>query len=350
MFRGARVLRWRSSLTLRMMATEHGLPILNLDAFVSNTATDREKTTEARKLDLACRDNGFFYLQGHGVSDALCTDMRDAGRAFFRLPDDLKESISVAPGTGRGYQKLAQNVTKGQKDWHEGLDFYRELNDSHPLLQQQSIPSHHRLLLEGKNPWLVHTSTPEFKRLFDEYVASMLATGQAVMRMMAVGMGLPEKHFVENITNESFWGCRLISYPNLQEHEEARISCGEHTDYGCLTFVNQDPIDGSLQVKTATGEWIDANPLEGCFVVNIGDMIERITHGHYQSTPHRVLHTHGGSRISVPFFFEPNFDAVLHPLETPRFHPKAGQPHQTTPVHFGDHLVSKISANFDFDV
>src|SRR6202011_3985293 len=87
---------------------------------------------------------------------------------------------------------------------------------------------------------------------------------------------------------------------------------GEHTDYGLLTLLAQDAI-GGLQVRTPSG-WIDAPPIEGTFVANIGDMLDRLTGGWYRSTPHRVRNVSGRDRFSFPFFFDPGFSAEIPPL------------------------------------
>src|SRR5439155_5219325 len=95
---------------------------------------------------------------------------------------------------------------------------------------------------------------------------------------------------------------------------DAQHGVGEHTDYGLLTLLRQDDV-GGLQVKTASG-WIEAPPVPGSFVCNIGDMLDRMTGGFYRSTPHRVrLNTSGRDRLSFPLFLDPDFDARIEPIE-----------------------------------
>ena len=151
----------------------------------------------------------------------------------------------------------------------------------------------------------------------------------------------------------------MIAYPPIDgapADGEVGLSCGEHTDYGCLTLVNQDPVCGSLQVKAADGSWTDADPVDGCFVVNIGDMMSLMTRGLYQSTPHRVLHAHPTTtRLSVPFFFEPDFDAVIRDLQlpgspSPRLPGSPGSAaangSESAATTYGRHLELKIGSNF----
>ena len=172
----------------------------------------------------------------------------------------------------RGYQTIGENVTQGKRDWHEGLDLYRPVPDSCPPFKP----------VMGRNKW----PPGEFREVYEAYIAKILALGQAVMRAMALGLGEDESYF-QKFVDQSFWVMRAIGYPPLETTDEGGISCGEHTglnhswslaneDYGCLTFLIADlHAKGSLQVKLpATGEWISADPIEGCFVCNIGDMVQ----------------------------------------------------------------------------
>jgi len=153
-------------------------------------------------------------------------------------------------------------------------------------------------------------------------------------------LGLPEDFFTTNhLTDDSFWLLRAISYPPLPKQGE--MSCGEHCDYGCLTFITADETRGALQVKNRQGEWIAADPIKGAFVVNIGDVLALWTGGLYVSTPHRVVNNSLSSRISIPFFFEPNFDSRVVPI--PELAANNGQ---ARGLVYGDHLFSKISKNF----
>ena len=129
----------------------------------------------------------------------------------------------------------------------------------------------------------------------------------------------------------------------------SQFSCGAHTDYGCVTLLLTDPTPGALQVQLKDGTWLPADPIPGAFVVNIGDMIERWTNGLWKSTMHRVIHRgdggeNGKGRVSVPFFFEPNFDAVVRPLED--CVRRSGQSSMHGGSTYGEHLLTKVFSNF----
>eukprot|EP01130_Rhizamoeba_saxonica_P005913 TRINITY_DN2341_c0_g1_i1.p1 TRINITY_DN2341_c0_g1~~TRINITY_DN2341_c0_g1_i1.p1 ORF type:complete len:168 (-),score=37.05 TRINITY_DN2341_c0_g1_i1:22-525(-) len=166
----------------------------------------------------------------------------------------------------------------------------------------------------------------------------MLVLGYQILDMIAVGND-QQKDYFYNLTNESHWNLRVLSYPPMSDIPEGYgISVGEHTDYGFLTMVNQDLNPTAIQVKNENNEWIDGPPIDGAFLMNIGDMLSYWTNGEYRSTPHRVIHTNSKKpRISVPFFFEPNYDAVIKGLG------------KDNGVMYGDHLCSKVFNNFDFD-
>jgi isopenicillin N synthase-like dioxygenase len=111
-----------------------------------------------------------------------------------------------------------------------------------------------------------------------------------------------------------------------------------------VTLLLADSTKGALQVQLKDGSWINADPIHGAFVVNIGDMIERWTNGEWKSTNHRVIHRSSNFRVSVPFFFEPNFDAEIKPLA--KCIERTGGQAKFDPIIYGDHLSAKVKANF----
>lgn len=167
-------------------------------------------------------------------------------------------------------------------------------------------------VLRGVNRW---PGRPEgFRDVYEEYVGRMLELGTAVVRAMGVALlggeegGGRGEVFVE-ATRESWWVMRAIGYPPLPARagaeeggeggDDGDVSCGAHTDYGCLTLLLADETKGALQVQGRGGEgWISADPVEGAFVVNVGDMMERWTNGLWASTRHRVVHRGDGFRVS----------------------------------------------------
>jgi isopenicillin N synthase-like dioxygenase len=175
------------------------------------------------------------------------------------------------------------------------------------------------------------------------------------MSGISLGLGLDEHYFRQRYyRGDPLILFRIFNYPHadVAKSRETRWGVGEHTDYGLLTILRQDDT-GGLQVKSRS-HWIDAPPIPGSFLCNIGDMLERLTHGIYRSTPHRVLNTSARDRLSFPFFFDPAFDARMEPVEglaNDALTDDSGERWDHASVHgftgsYGDYLLSKVSKVF----
>ena len=331
------------------------LPIISLASFLSLEAPQEVVVREAARLNRACTEHGFFYLSDHGIPQSTLDAVLNTARRFFleaspAEKDAVKRREAHEGGDGaRGYQLLGENLTKGKRDWHEALDFYSE-EFSDP--KQEHVPDLlHDGLLRGRNPWPKHPA--DFQTVYEGYIEQVKHVGTALVRAMQLALSLEadEKDAMVSETRKSFWVLRAIGYPPLKRNvdgtdadADAGISCGEHTDYGCVTLLLADSTPGALQVQSKDGAWLDADPVPGAFVVNIGDMVERWTNGEWKSTLHRVVHGGGGFRVSVPFFFEPDFDAEVGPLRT--CVRKTGGRERWGRVRYGEHLVGKIRGNF----
>ncbi|KAF1977322.1 naringenin,2-oxoglutarate 3-dioxygenase [Bimuria novae-zelandiae CBS 107.79] len=347
--------------------TIKSLPMVDISPFLASSSSSEARKQVALAIDRACTDFGFFYLTGHGIPQARLEEVISLAREFFSSPAEEKNKIKRHDAGGpeggdgaRGYQGMGENVTQGKKDMHEAIDLYREWD--HAPTQSGSGGEGTRRTLEGPNLW--PEEPKELKSVYLEYIDQLQSVGTALVRAMGQALDLPvpgestsgtgqtedSEIFVRN-TSKSFWVMRLIGYPKLAtpinpDADLAELSCGEHTDYGCVTLLLADPTLGALQVLLKDGKtWLNADPIPGAFVVNIGDMIEWWTNGLWQSTKHRVIHRGEGYRVSVPFFFEPNFDAVVKPLG------KCVERNGKEPMHqeitYGEHLLSKVFGNFD---
>ncbi|KAH9854658.1 Clavaminate synthase-like protein [Lenzites betulinus] len=336
------------------------LPIISIEPFLTPNAHGR--LSAAAALHAACSEYGFFYLDISSYADpSEPEELIRLAREFFARPQQEKDEISIAnQDNARGYQRLKENVTNGKADNHEGIDFYRPVETP-----DKSKP------LWGENQW---PAIPGFREKYERWVEKMKKLGLIVVEAMATGLGLTSEECAELLSkvDDSFWVMRVIGYPPLPDNYDG-YSCGAHRDYGCLTFLYADPTPGALQVfltqpgllveKTGSlppeqeveegGQWINADPIPGCVVCNIGEMWEIWSNGLYQSTLHRVVHK--GSNYRVPFFFEPNFDARIEPLpaslrlqDEDRTIRGAHGPRKTyQPVVYGDFLLRKVGSNFD---
>ncbi|OAV96682.1 hypothetical protein PTTG_02938 [Puccinia triticina 1-1 BBBD Race 1] len=327
------------------------LPLIDISPFLDSSSTPETLQSIADKIHTACRTTGFFYLTGHGVPVAEQSQILSTTRAFLVDGTDAeKEALSITTNDhARGYQRIGDNVTGGKADWHEALDLYAPspfaVNEKDKVLAGQNI----------------FPSRPaEFQSVVENWVQRMCALGLVVMRATAMGlkMSLSETEDLLDQVRTSFWVLRCIGYPPLPSTHDG-VSCGAHKDYGCFTFLHADSTKGSLQVyvpKDAHEQdpeyhWIEANPIEGAFVVNIGEMWETWTNGLYKATLHRVIHKSDNYRISVPFFYEPAFDAIVAPLPAAvnlQQHLQGKTQVEITKqaVKYGDFLINKVGGNF----
>ena len=303
------------------------LPVIELTPFLG-PSTRESKLTCAASLAAACKNHGFFYLRSP-LPPALESRALSLARGFFLdTPLAAKNALARTPADpARGYQCLNENHHSGTTpDHHEAVDFYRP------------APTNHTAgLFSGPNLWPVD---PEHRAVFDELWGRLETVGQAAVTAMAWALGYEdEPAVIGRNMHDSFWAARWIGYPPLPPGS-AGFSCGEHTDYGGVTFLLMDDTPGALEVENSDGRWVKVNPLEGAYVVNIGDMVERWTNGMWKSTKHRVVHAGEGYRVSLPFFYDPDWDAVVGPLE--KCIMATGGLRRYEDVVYGEHLRERV--------
>jgi len=283
------------------------VPVIDVAPLVNRTA-ELEQTAE--QIGKACRESGFFYVVGHGVDEGLSAQLEHLSRQFFAQEETVKMRIAMARGgrAWRGYFPVGNELTSGKPDRKEGIYFGSELPADHPTVIA-------RTPLHGQN---LFPEIPGFRETVLRYIESLTGLGHVLMSGIALGLGLDERYFQDRYTGDPLILFRIFNYPCTKavagvEAQEIPWGVGEHTDYGLLTILQQDET-GGLQVKSRTG-WVEAPPIPGSFVCNIGDMLDRLTRGIYRSTPHRVINRSQRDRLSFPFFFDPGFDARILPIE-----------------------------------
>ena len=287
------------------MTSEH-LPVINVAPLFGGDEAARQDV--AAKIGAACRDLGFFYASGHAITERTLSSLNAASHAFFALPEDDKREIAMAKGgpAWRGFFPVGGELTSGKPDVKEGIYFGEELPASDPRVAK-GLPLH------GAN--LFPERPVELKAVVTDFMHQAEASAHAIMEGIALSLGLDAQYFRRTYTTQPTMLFRIFHYP--ASDAASGWGVGEHTDYGLLTLLAQDDV-GGLQVRTPhdsrNGGWIEAPPIPGALVCNIGDMLDRLTGGVYRSTPHRVLNASGRSRLSFPFFFDPGFDARIVPL------------------------------------
>ncbi len=315
--------------------TADHIPVVDLTG--SRSSVLEERRAIAWEIHKACRDVGFFYVDNHGGPEALIANQLEAARNFFDLPTAAKMMIDIAKSAAmRGYEPMAiQALDEGSPpDLKEGFMFGRELPVDHPLRIRGVVD-------EGENQW------PEmaggFRDQMEAYQEEMIGLGSRLMRLLALSMGCEENYFDSGIADPRCM-VRLLHYPPQPADAQAnQLGSGAHTDWGCLTILLQDSC-GGLEVRNADGDWLDAAPVPGSFIINIGDMVPRLTNGLYHSNMHRVLNKNPERhRYSVPTFFDPNYDYRVECV--PTFMPDNARPAYDA-CTVGEHLSEMYAKTY----
>lgn len=313
------------------MVRVSALPVIDVSPLLAAAAgpeSEAGRQRVAEEIGAACRESGFFYVSGHGMPAELVDRLDAAARRFFALPEEVKDEIRMERGgrAWRGFFPVGGELTSGRPDLKEGVYFGAEEPAG-------TLPLH--------GPNLFPEQVPELREAVLAYLRRMTELGQAVMSGIALSLGLDEDYFRTGCTADPTVLFRIFHYPPSPPDDDG-WGVGEHTDYGLLTLLLQDA-NGGLQVRTRSG-WIDAPPVPGTFVCNIGDMLDKLTAGHYRSTPHRVRNRSGNERLSFPFFFDPGWDSEVPPLPYAPGRRWDGQVDFTGT--YGEYLLSKVSKVF----
>ncbi|MDU0325190.1 2-oxoglutarate and iron-dependent oxygenase domain-containing protein [Microbacterium sp. KSW2-21] len=285
--------------------SELNLPVLDLSLL------DQGPDAAARfrdELRAATHDVGFFYLTGTGVSPALEERLLQAAKDFFALPDAEKLSIeNVTSPHFRGYTRVGGELTQGRVDWREQIDIGPERE---PVTDPDG-PGYNRLV--GPNLW--PAAQPELQEVVAEWHDHLTGIARKLLRAWALALGAEEQYFDRHFGDPQTL-IKIVRYPG-KDDPTPQQGVGAHKDSGVLTLLWVEPGKGGLQVER-DGEWVDAPPVSGAFVVNIGELLEYATQGYLTATNHRVISPRfPDERISVPFFFNPALDARLPIIELP---------------------------------
>ncbi|OLR94334.1 isopenicillin N synthase family dioxygenase [Actinokineospora bangkokensis] len=279
------------------------LPLMDISRF---RGADREAFLD--DLRRAAHEVGFFYVVGHGVPEELMTGVFDAARAFFALPEERRLAIeNINSPQFRGYTRTGYEYTGGTRDWREQVDIG-------PERAALDAPEHAWQRLIGPNQW--PQDVPGFRDTVLAWQDEALRVSREVLRALAAAIGADEGYFDRWFDEEASTHVKIVRYPGRPD-DGTEQGVGAHKDYGYLALLQQDEV-GGLQVQAQDGGWIDATPVPGSFVFNIGEMLEIATGGYLTATRHRVVSPPAGvQRYSIPFFLGPRLDAVVEPIELP---------------------------------
>ena len=300
-------------------------------ASVSLKDAERDPQRFAEKLGRSFEDYGFAIIADHGIPEELIHRAEEKAKAFFALPDEVKRKYLIeGSGGARGYTPFGIETAKGARAhdlkefWHVG----RDLPPGHVF--RNHMPD---------NVW--PSEVPSFKDTFQELYASFDKAGLQILKAIARFLAIDEDYFIDTVRDGNSV-MRLLHYPPIEGEPGSHVRAGAHEDINTITLL-LGAEEAGLELLTKDGRWIPVSPKPGELVVNIGDMLQRLTNGQLRSTSHRVVNPPrerwGHSRYSMPFFLHFRSDFLIKAL--PGTVPAGEQP-KWPPITANDYLQERL--------
>lgn len=306
------------------------IPVIDLAEFTNDDAF--HKTAFVQQLGKAYEDVGFVAIKNHGISDELIADLYKHVQQFFSLPLEQKRKYEIPELAGqRGYTSFGKEHAKGSDapDLKEFFQYGQIVPEDHPL----------------KNEYPDNVSVNEvdgFDETFFKAYRAFEKSGKALLHAIALFLQVDENYFDEYIEDGNSI-VRAIHYPPITSEPKSAIRAEQHEDINLITLL-VGASAGGLEILTQTSEWVPVTSLPEQIVVNVGDMLQRLTNNQLKSTTHRVVnpprelwHT---SRFSIPFFLHPKSTMSLACLSNciNEQHPK-----QYGDITAGEYLDERLS-------
>jgi isopenicillin N synthase-like dioxygenase len=315
------------TLTQTRIADFTEVPVIDIGALVEND--EKSINDVAVAISSACEKVGFLYIKNHGIDERLRQRMFQIAEEFFAQPEETMLEISVTKSNAyRGYVPMLTkgNDTEIKGNLQEAFQIAMDLPADDPDVKAGKP-------LHGQNQW--PKNLPHVKKEMTEYYNNLGQLAKNLLRGFAIGLDIPPDHF-HQYYQKPLNMLRLLHYPEQEAPDDIKkIGTRPHCDAGGVTILMQDNT-GGLEVQNKSGDWVVVPPIDNTFVVNIGNIMMYWTNGRYTSTPHRVINRYGKSRISVPFFANPDYDATIQPLDTCV---PPGEKAQFEPINAGEHLL-----------
>ncbi len=312
------------------MNIPQGIPTVDLSDFLSGDETKKRKFVD--ELGKAYEEIGFVAVRNHGIDQEMITHLYAKIKAFFDLPEEIKKKYEIEGlGGQRGYTSFGKEHAKHRKagDLKEFWHFGQFVEDDDPI--------------KNEYPDNVYVEEiPDFLSVGKQAYQTFEDTGRQMLRAIALYLGLDENFFDPHIHNGNSI-LRPIHYPPIENPHPDAVRAGEHEDINLITLLVGASADG-LEVLTKQNEWVPVTEIEGHIVVNVGDMLQRLTNHKLRSTTHRVVNPTDPEelkkpRYSVPFFLHPRSDMPLNCLENciDENHPK-----QYDDITAGEYLNERL--------
>jgi len=309
----------------------YAIPIIDFAAL--RRATEGGQEAIAQEVEHAFSNVGFCYLANHGVSDVVIAEARAAALEFFHLP--LDEKMKVKPKESvRGFNHIGKTTMYGaeQPDHKEYYQMGLHLPDDDPAVLAGQP-------LRGPNQW--PQGLPRFEPAMTGYFNAIALCGRRFLRVVARSLGADPDFFADKY-DKPLQRTQAVWYPPHPPAVEGELfGVAPHTDYGCVTLLWQDEV-GGLEVQDRSGAWVQAPPIPGTLVINIGDLLARWSNDRYRSTLHRVTNRSGRERLSIATFYDPDFTAPVDPAALGL---AEAATRRYDPTTAGDYIMGRINAS-----
>lgn len=311
------------------MATTHSIPSVDLADFTSGDAG--RKAAFVQQLGKAYEEVGFVAVKNHGIPDELIADLYKYVQQFFKLPADTKHQYEIPELAGqRGYTSFGKEHAKGYDapDLKEFFQFGQTVEDNDPISSE--YPANVQV-----------AEVPEFTPTFFKAYRGFEKSGNYLLQAIALFLGLEETYFNDKIHNGNSI-LRAIHYPPITQEPKSAIRAEQHEDINLITLLVGASADG-LQILDKQNNWVPVTSLPEQIVVNVGDMLQRLTNNRLKSTTHRVVNPPremwNTSRYSIPFFLHPKSNMKLDSLESCV---TAENPLAYEPITAGEYLDERL--------
>lgn len=309
--------------------SNRSIPLVDLSKFVNGSA--EERTAFVSQIGDAFHRVGFVGVINHGVPQSTIDAFYDASKMFFSMPVDIKKKYEVAGLAGqRGYTSFGKEHAKQSMvaDLKEFFQIGQFVGPDNPL--KKEYPDN--LQIE---------EAPEFFEQGKSLYAAFEEAGGHLLRSIAIHLGLDEQYFADKIKDGNSI-LRSIHYPPITEEPKSAIRSEQHEDINLITLL-VGASAGGLQLLTSDNEWLEIMPQEGEIVINVGDMLQRLTNNYLKSTTHRVVNPPKEQwhvpRLSIPFFLHPKADMDLTCLASTV---TDSSPLQYEPITAGEYLDERL--------
>ena len=274
------------------------IPVIDIAPLIRSRPEAKPQTVDA--IARACQEVGFMYVRNHDFPAAILDRLVEEAKRFFALPMVDKKSVAVEDSPQfRGYLPLEYTGNEGEKG--------KNLQEGFMIMHEQPLGS---FPMHGPNQW--PKALPSLRPAMQDYFGAMEQLATSLMHGFAMALG-HKPDFFDNFHRNPMSVLKLNHYPPQTILDETEmIGVGGHCDGGTFTILWQDSL-GGLEVRNKRGDWVGVAPIEGMFVINIANLLQRWTNGRFSSTEHRVINRYGTDRYSIAFFVYPSHSTIVEP-------------------------------------